>query len=158
MFALVRYGIFGEQRAGMGNSSGELRVNECIAEWRTPGAVAENCGFRSVGKMADAKNDDSFRKRDARKYACGHVPGVKVAGMRNQTSAAIDFFAGRLSLKEILNLLRKSPRIVWIELAGYGGSAKHGHSWDQLGFEGLPLTLRAFLVSGSKKTVTLSPY
>src|SRR5579862_8409476 len=104
MFALVRYGIFGEQRAGTGNSSGEFRVNGCVAEWRTPGAVTENCGFRSVGKMTNTKNDDSLRKRDARKYACGNVPGVKVAGMRNETSAARDFFASRLSLKEILDL------------------------------------------------------
>ena len=108
--------------------------------------------------MANAEDDDPFWKHKARENGGDDVPGIDVTGVRDKARGARDFLLRRFCLNEIVNLLGEFARIFRIKLAGNSGSAKHGHSENQLGFEGLPLTLKAFLVSGSKKTVTLSPY
>ncbi len=78
--------------------------------------------------------------------------------MGHETSATGNFLRRIFRSSETLDLLGKFLRIVGIKRASDCGKAKHNRSENQLAFDGLPLTLRAFLLSGSKNTVTLSPY
>lgn len=158
MFAFMRDRIFAQQRARMGHFRGQFGVDWRIAEWSAPSTCGQDRGFRALGKMAHAQNDDAFRKRYALINGAGDMPRICVACMGHETSAAGDFFRCVFRLSETLNLLRELLRIFGIKRASDCGKAKHNRSGNQLAFEGLPLTLRAFLLSGSKNTVTLSPY
>ena len=158
VLALVRHGIFAKQQTGTGNRRCKFRVHRHVAKWSAPGAFAENRGFLTVGKVANAQRDDAFGKHDARVDCSRNMAGVHVPGVRHKARAAGNFLMSGFCRNEALNLLREFAGIVRIKRSGNRGKTNHNRSVDQMAFEGFPLTLRAFLLSGSKKTVTLSPY
>src|SRR6266481_6345046 len=158
MFALVGDRIFAKQRASERNFCRELDVNCDIAEGSAPRAFRQDGGFLALGEMANSEDDDAFGKCNAFVNRGGNMSRICVARVRHKTRLAGDFLVHGFRTRKILNLFGERARIGGIKRAGDSGKAKHSRSMNQLAFEGLPLTLRAFLLSGSKKTVTLSPY
>src|ERR1700747_1882378 len=108
--------------------------------------------------MANPEDNDTFRERNALVNCRGDMSRIHIAGVGYEAGLTGDFLRYGLRMRETLNLFSECERTVGIKRSGNDWKAKHSGSMNQLAFEGLPLTLRAFFVSGSKKTVTLSPY
>src|ERR1700719_1993143 len=64
VFALVSDRVFGKKRASSRDLHCQFRVYCRVAQWSPPRALAQDGGFRSLGKMPNTQNDDARRKGD----------------------------------------------------------------------------------------------
>ena len=58
---------------------------DLTTRWNSsPCTAGKNGGFFAIGEVANAEDDNSFGKRDARENGSGDSTGIHITGMRNE--------------------------------------------------------------------------
>ena len=102
--------------------------------------------------MPYAQHDNFHRKRDARQNRSGNVARIHIARVRHKARFHLYGRMLRIRPRVFANECSEFLGIGGVKLSGNCRLAKHvaaPHFKSQIGFEGFPLNLTAFIVVGS---------
>ena len=79
--------VFAKRRAELGDLRGKRGIDRSIAQRSAPCTAGNNGGVFAIRKMANAEDDNSFGKRNARENGSGDSAGIYITGVGDQAGA-----------------------------------------------------------------------